>query len=81
MGKTCKNNIKVEIQGPNIHTTVNIIPQEWWQLVQGFRVGSIQKEWDISNPISIGRLATTAWPILTNYVPNGINMQSFDLRT
>lgn len=61
--------------------TMYIIPQEQWQLVQGFKVDSIQKEWDISNPISIGRLATTAWQILTNYLPNGINMQSFDLRT
>lgn len=60
---------------------MNIIPQEQWRLDHGLRVDSIQKEWDISNPIAIGHLATTTWPILTNYVPNGKNMQSFDLRT
>lgn len=51
MGETCKNIFKVEIQVRNIHTTMNIIPQEQWQLVQGFMVDSIQKEWDMSNPI------------------------------
>lgn len=51
---------------------INKLTYELRVLKTGFGFGSVQKEVDVSNPISfIHCQKSTAWPILVNSLPSG----------